>query len=163
MIYVARCSSASDRFALAGAREAATEGALRRLSVFVLVLLQSTFALGEVTAVSEQGFVVRHVITLAGTPEAVYRALTREVSRWWDPDHSWSGDAANFSLDDRAGGCFCESLPGGGSVEHLRVVFAQPGKLCVSKGGWVLCRKWPWMEPCNTSGRRRSGQDPTRV
>ncbi len=29
----------------------------------------------------------------------------------------------------RAGGCFCETIPAdGGTVEHARVVYAQPGK-----------------------------------
>ena len=68
-------------------------------------------------------------------PEAVYRALTQEVAAWWDGDHSWSGDAANFSMDAQAGGCFCETLPDGGSVEHMRVVFAQPGRLLRLRGG----------------------------
>lgn len=45
-----------------------------------------------------------------------------------DPEHSWSGNAANLSLDPRAGGCFCERLPSRGSVEHMRVIYADPGK-----------------------------------
>jgi uncharacterized protein YndB with AHSA1/START domain len=51
------------------------------------------------------------------------------IPMWWDPAHTWSGAARNLSLDARAGGCFCEKLAGGGSVQHARVVFVQPGKL----------------------------------
>jgi transposase len=47
---------------------------------------------------------------------------------WWDSVYTFSGDASNLSIDDRAGGCFCEKLKNGGSVRHLEVVFADPGK-----------------------------------
>lgn len=47
-------------------------------------------------------------------------------------EHSYSGNAANLSLQLRAGGCFCETLPQAhgeaGSVEHARVIYALPGK-----------------------------------
>nr|WP_299647780.1 SRPBCC family protein [Sphingomonas bacterium] len=48
-------------------------------------------------------------------------------ARWWSSAHSWSGSGANMTLDPRPGGCFRERLPGGGGVEHLRVVSAAPG------------------------------------
>lgn len=51
-----------------------------------------------------------------------------EPGHWWNSEHSWSGDAANLTLDPRAGGCFCEKLPSGGSVEHMRVIYADRGK-----------------------------------
>jgi hypothetical protein len=50
-------------------------------------------------------------------------------ARWWNSQHSWSGNAANLTLDPRAGGCFCEALPSGGSVEHMRMIYADRGKL----------------------------------
>jgi hypothetical protein len=37
-------------------------------------------------------------------------------------------------LEARAGGCWCETLPNGGSVEHLRVVFVSPGKTLRLRG-----------------------------
>ena len=82
-------------------------------------------ALAEVKVQSSAGFVSSHQLRLAGTPKQVYRALTREVQHWWDASHSYSGRAKNFRLEAVAGGCFCERLPQGGSVEHMRVVFAQ--------------------------------------
>jgi hypothetical protein len=33
-----------------------------------------------------------------------------------------------LSLELRAGGCFCERLKDGGSVQHLQVVYAAPGQ-----------------------------------
>ncbi len=41
----------------------------------------------------------------------------------------YSDDPANLSLDERAGGCFCEKLPNKGSVEHMRVVYIQPPRM----------------------------------
>jgi hypothetical protein len=49
--------------------------------------------------------------------------------------HTFSGNADNLSIDDRAGGCFCEKLKNGGSVRHLEVVFADPGKSLRMIGG----------------------------
>ena len=51
-----------------------------------------------------------------------------EIGRWWSPSHTFSRDAANLSLELRAGGCFCERLKDGGSVQHLQVVYAAPGE-----------------------------------
>lgn len=91
-------------------------------------------AAADVTAVSEQGFRSEHRLLLNATTAEAWQALTADVHRWWDAAHSYSGDAANFSLDARPGGCFCEALPGGG-VEHLRVVHADPGKRLHLRGG----------------------------
>src|SRR5204863_72537 len=59
--------------------------------------------------------------------DRVYAALG-EVGHWWDPSHTFSRDAANLSMELRAGGCFCERLKDGGSVQHLQVVYAAPGQ-----------------------------------
>jgi uncharacterized protein YndB with AHSA1/START domain len=83
----------------------------------------------SVTTVSPNGFVVTLDATVAANRDRVYRALVGDVGAWWSSDHTFSGDSRNLSMDARPGGCFCERLPGGGGVEHLRVVFARPGEL----------------------------------
>ena len=88
----------------------------------------------EVKSSSPAGFRVETTLSVAAPPAEVYAALGR-ISEWWDPAHSYSGDAANLRLELRAGGCFCEALEGGGTVEHLRVVYAQPGKMLRLQGG----------------------------
>jgi uncharacterized protein YndB with AHSA1/START domain len=105
----------------------------RWLLLAALLLAPAVHA--EVTAASDQGFVSEHTLLLAAPPARVYQALTAEISAWWDANHSYSGEAANFSLDARAGGCFCEQLSHGGSVMHMQVVFAQPGVLLRLRGG----------------------------
>jgi uncharacterized protein YndB with AHSA1/START domain len=84
--------------------------------------------------ISETGFVVENKAVAAAAPDAVWAALVAPA-RYWNPDHSYSGKAANFTLDPKAGGCFCEALPDGGSVEHMRVVFAGPGSMLRLVGG----------------------------
>lgn len=86
-----------------------------------------------VKTATANSFVVEHKVPLAATPARAYQALT-EVGRWWNPEHSWSGKAGNMTLDARAGGCFCEALPEGGSVQHLQVVFAAPAKMLRLRG-----------------------------
>jgi uncharacterized protein YndB with AHSA1/START domain len=105
------------------------------LSLAMLLALGAAAAQGKVAAREAGGFVISHQLTLSGTPERVFIALTDEIAGWWDADHSYSGQAENLSLDARAGGCFCERLPNGGSVEHMRVVFASPGRLLRLVGG----------------------------
>ena len=105
---------------------------MRKRSRGALLALALTFSAAplqaEVTAIDAGGFVTQDSALLAAPPEQVWAALI-EPSRWWNPQHSWSGEAANLTLAPQAGGCFCEALPVGGSVEHARVVYAGPGKL----------------------------------
>ena len=82
----------------------------------------------EVKETRENGFVIEATVMADATPAAVYRQLVK-VAGWWDPKHTWSGSARNLKLEPKAGGCFCEKLADGGSVQHARVIFAQPGKL----------------------------------
>lgn len=98
-----------------------------------LTLLSGT-AVAKVVSSDSSGFTVEHTATVAADTTDAYLALI-DVWRWWDPAHTWSGDPSNLSIDARAGGCFCESLPDGGSVQHLLVVFAKPMRLLRMVGG----------------------------
>lgn len=100
---------------------------MARLIPIALVFLVATPAVAEVE-VSENGFATSNSATALAAPSDVWAVLV-DPSRYWNPDHSFSGDSANFSLELRAGGCFCEMLPEGGSVEHMRVVMVQPNQL----------------------------------
>jgi uncharacterized protein YndB with AHSA1/START domain len=100
---------------------------LRPMALAVAALGIAGPAGAEVIDASATGFVSQHRLVIAAPPDKVWAAVVRP-QWWWSKDHSYSGDAANLSLDPRPGGCWCERLPGGG-VEHGRVVFADPGKL----------------------------------
>src|SRR5688572_16887522 len=90
-----------------------------------LALIPSAYASAEVVSAESNGLEVRHTLQLAAASEAVYAALV-QPARWWNPQHSWSGQSSNLTLDAQAGGCFCEKLPTGGSVQHLTVVMVKP-------------------------------------
>lgn len=89
-------------------------------------------AQAEFSNVGDSGFMTRHTATVVAAPDAAWAELI-EPSGWWSGEHSFSGDAENFTLDARAGGCFCEMLPAGpdrptpGSVRHMEVLFTDPG------------------------------------
>lgn len=102
-------------------------------SAVALGLLASPAA-AEVLDTGASGFTVQETAHLTATPDAVYAALI-QPGQWWNGAHSFSGSAANFTLDAKAGGCWCETLSGGGTVEHMRVVFADPGKVLRLRGG----------------------------
>ena len=92
-------------------------------------------ASAEVIASSEAGFVTRATAEVPADPAATWAALIAPQN-WWTKAHTFSGDPANLYLDAQGGGCFCEKLPRkdgapgtrGGSVAHMRVVYADPGK-----------------------------------
>jgi uncharacterized protein YndB with AHSA1/START domain len=90
-------------------------------------------AQADVKETRENGFTIEATVMADASPATVYRQLVR-VAGWWDPKHTWSGSAQNLKLEPKAGGCFCEKLAGGGSVQHARVIFAQPGKLLRLEG-----------------------------
>jgi hypothetical protein len=90
-------------------------------------------ASAEVVSAAGNGFEIHETAHTAASPDKVYAALLLPA-HWWNPDHTFTGNAANLTLDARAGGCWCESLPDGGSVEHLRVVYVSPGKILRLRG-----------------------------
>jgi hypothetical protein len=105
--------------------------------VFVAMLsLGSSLAAplkAEILSVGASGFEVRETAHVAASADKAYAVLL-VPARWWSSDHTFSGNAANLTLDARAGGCWCEALPDGGSVEHLHVVYVAPGKVLRLRG-----------------------------
>lgn len=81
----------------------------------------------EVETIADGGFTVQHRIVVEADPGKVFGAF-KSIGQWWNPDHSWTGEVANLYLEAGLGGCFCERLPDGGGVEHLRIVYYAPGK-----------------------------------
>lgn len=98
--------------------------------------LLGTLALLTLAAASAQsapqitptGFLVNLEANINAPAAKVYGALIGQIGLWWDPEHTYSHDAKNLSIDPRPGGCFCEKLPNGGGVEHLHVVYIAPNQ-----------------------------------
>lgn len=104
------------------------------LAVVAAVLAGTPAVRAEVSSAGPAGFAVKSSVVVAGAPSDVYARFV-EIGRWWNPQHSYSGKGENMTLRAQAGGCFCETLPGGGSVEHMRVVFVVPGHTLRMQGG----------------------------
>jgi hypothetical protein len=99
-------------------------------------------AFAEVKAASDTGFNVIHIATVQATPDEIWKRLLAPKD-YWNKAHSWSGSSAGFYIDAQANGCFCElfqetdatgKVKTVGSVEHMRVIFAQPGKVLRMQG-----------------------------
>jgi uncharacterized protein YndB with AHSA1/START domain len=76
--------------------------------------------------VTPNGFLVKLEANINASSAKVYDAMVGQVGSWWNPEHTYSHDAKNLSIDPRPEGCFCEKLPNGGGIEHLRVVYVSP-------------------------------------
>ena len=90
---------------------------------FALALF-ATAATAEVVSQTADGFTLRYQVALETTPEDIWASLGR-IGDWWEDAHTYSGEAANMSIELKPGGCFCEALSGGG-VKHGEVVMAWP-------------------------------------
>jgi hypothetical protein len=106
-------------------------------------LLLASPAYAEVKTSSDTGFNIIHIATVQGSTDEIWKRLVAPKD-WWNKSHSWSGSTDGFYIDAQANGCFCELFqekgPDGklktvGSVEHMRVIFAQPGKVLRMQGG----------------------------
>lgn len=100
----------------------------------LLVLGAPRQSRAEVLDSGPNGFTARTTVQIAKPAALVYDAFTGRIGDWWDASHTWSGQAANLSIDARPGGCFCERLPGGG-VQHMVVLYAERGKTLRMSGG----------------------------
>ncbi len=88
----------------------------------------------EVLDRSERGFTLENSTSVPVDALTAWTALTRDVSRWWPADHTWTGKSENLSIDARAGGCFCE-IDGAHQSQHMTVTYTEPGKLLRMVGG----------------------------
>ncbi len=95
------------------------------LGTLALVMLSGTAA-QSAPQVTPNGFLVKFEVSVNAPATKVYDALVGQIGSWWNPEHTYSQDAKNLSIDARPGGCFCEKLPDGGGIEHLRVVYVAP-------------------------------------
>jgi hypothetical protein len=84
-------------------------------------------ARAEIVSAGPSGFNVRQVAEVPNPAPVVWAALS-EVGKWWDPEHTYSGDSRNLTLDPTVRGCFCEKLSLYAGIEHARVIYAQPAK-----------------------------------
>ena len=112
------------------------------LGVLSLILLYG-MPIQSAPEVTPNGFLVKLEANINAPAAKVYDAMVGQVGSWWNPEHTYSHDAKNLSIDPRPEGCFCEKLPNGGGIEHLRVVYVSPPKIVRFSGA---------LGPLQTSG-----------
>jgi hypothetical protein len=93
-----------------------------------MLVLSSGMAQAEIVNAGPAGFNIRYVVETPNVPAPTVWAALSDIGQWWDPEHTYSGNARNLSLDPVVRGCFCEKLSLYSGVEHARVVFALPAK-----------------------------------
>lgn len=96
------------------------------MAALCLLGAASTTAKAEVVSSSDSGFVLSHEATSTLAPDALF-ARMMDPSRWWDPEHSYSGKATNISMGNRAGDHWREDWAGGSVIhgEVLQVINGQ--------------------------------------
>lgn len=97
------------------------------------VVLAPAVARAEVVSAGPHGFEIRHSVAIVVPQAAAFDAFA-QLPAWWNKDHTYSGESSNMSLSLAPGGCFCERLPTGGGVEHMRVAYVVPGERIVLTG-----------------------------
>ena len=99
-----------------------------RLTFHLALLLFTTAAAtahAEVLSSAATGFSLKITGQAPVSPDQAYAQFIK-VADWWDASHSYYGDSNNFSIEPRAGGCFCEKS-GDNEVLHMLVTFVRPG------------------------------------
>lgn len=107
---------------------------MRYVLLLLVMLGVAVPASAEVVDAQDNGFSIRIAVDVTAAPASVFTVLTGQVGAWWSSAHSFSGDAANLSIEAKPGGCFCEKLPNGG-VRHMTVTHVMaPGTLILNGG-----------------------------
>jgi len=103
-------------------------------SMILVLLVCATATRAEVLSSDAAGFQILIKKETKAETKDVYDAIVSDFSKWWDPAHSFSGEANNLSMDMEKG-CMLEKLPNGGFVRHLEIVHCDPGKTLRLTGG----------------------------
>jgi uncharacterized protein YndB with AHSA1/START domain len=111
---------------------------LKRIALHLALCVVATAvtlpALAAVKEATPSGFTLENSADVPVDAATAWRVLINDVDAWWPKSHSWWGQASKFTIDARAGGCFCEKV-GDQQAQHLQVVFVDPGKLLRMTGG----------------------------
>jgi hypothetical protein len=103
------------------------------VSTMMLLGALANNATAEVTDADKHGFsLVQETIVKADRATA-WIAAVDNIDKWWNAEHTISGDASLLTIDARPLGCFCENT--GGGVVHLLVTTVSPNVNLRMTGG----------------------------
>lgn len=97
------------------------------VTVIVIAASVSMPARAEIVSAGPAGFNLRMVADVPNPVPVVWASLA-DIGKWWDPEHTYSGDSRNLTLEPFVRGCFCEKLSLYAGIEHATVIYAQPAK-----------------------------------
>jgi uncharacterized protein YndB with AHSA1/START domain len=105
-----------------------------KIKTVILPIALVVFVLGAPCALRSEtkdlktgAFQVQFDVLLQASPEAVYDAVTGDISGWWD--HSFSEHPKKLYIEAKPGGGFWEIFDDSGDgVLHATVIYAQRGK-----------------------------------
>jgi uncharacterized protein YndB with AHSA1/START domain len=104
-----------------------------RIIAALALLAVATPAAADVVTASSNGFEIRRTVPLVVKPEIAFQAFV-SLPSWWSGEHTYSGKSENLRLTPVPGGCFCEQFPDGCGIEHMRVIYVDPGKRILMTG-----------------------------
>jgi hypothetical protein len=99
-------------------------------------------------------------VTLPGTPDIIYDAISGDISGWWD--HSFSKKPYRLFLEAKPGGGFYEIFDEkGNGAKHATVIYAERGKMLRFDGPLGLSGNA--IQLVSTYRFEQIGQDSTRL
>ena len=79
------------------------------------------------------GFVSAHEVEIAAPRARVFEALVAEVGVWWDPAHTYTGDASNMTFSEFP--ALWERFSDEGFVRHMAIDMVRPPATLRLSGG----------------------------
>jgi len=98
---------------------------LRSILATAILWLTAFPAAAEVVARHADGFTLRYAVALETTADDVRGSLA-DLPSWWDPAHTYTGEATRLSMTLEPGGCWCETLADGTVFRHATVISVDP-------------------------------------
>jgi uncharacterized protein YndB with AHSA1/START domain len=100
---------------------------LIKILIGAFLVLAMPVVSADVVSSSADHYKLSHKASSSMAPDALWQKLIQPAI-WWHPDHTYSGDSSNLSLDLRAGGHWSEQWADN-SVLHGVVLSVDKGKL----------------------------------
>ncbi|RBP48770.1 hypothetical protein [Arenicella xantha] len=93
--------------------------------LLIMVCVFSVSLHAKVVSSTPSHYVLQHQAQSTLSPDQLWLRLS-QPSQWWHPDHTYSGDASNLSLDLEAGGLWREDWNGHSVLHGMVVNFQAP-------------------------------------
>lgn len=107
---------------------------MKSMTILLAGFLITPISRAELKSSASDGFQVQITKGISLKHDAAYQMFVDDFNQWYDAQHSYSGKAKNLSLNLKQR-CMLETMPNGGFVRHMEIVFHQPGRILRMTGG----------------------------